>query len=280
MSACPLCAGEARAAQPGVLACRACGLVYKEEKYFGPPAYAEGLAEDIYGRAKTGLFAAGLDWLGRRLPGKGRLLDVGCATGELLKAAAARGWLAEGLEPDPALARKAEAGGFSVERGKLGGAGLVPGAYSAVTVFEAFCLMEDPAAAAAGLFGLLRPGGALYAREFNASFHLALAGPEAAGLFRPLGARPAVLHNFNFRARTLRVLLERAGFTEVTVRNSRPTSGDPYRTGGRLGGVLTAGLKVLYYWLAQALWLGTLGRVHAGSALIVTARKPGAAPTR
>ena len=42
---------------------------------------------------------------------------------------------------------------------------------------------------------------------------------------------------------------------------------------GRLGEFLTAGLKVLYYWLAQALWFLTFGRVFAGSTLIATARK-------
>ncbi len=72
---------------------------------------------------------------------------------------------------------------------------------------------------------------------------------------------------------SLRVMLEKAGFREIRLRNSPPTAGDPYRSGGRLGGVLTGGLKVLYYWLAQALRAVSFGRVLAGSALIVTARK-------
>lgn len=274
MNKCPLCgADNTSASLPGLLQCAACGLAFKTERYFGSPAYAPGLDDGIYGSAKRKLFSEALDFLGRTLPAKGRLQDIGCAGGELLKAAAARGWKAEGVELDAALAMKAANIGFQVYSRPVEEALLDSGAYQAVTVFETFSQMDKPAAASAEIFRLLATGGVIYIREFNAAFHLFLAGLERRGLFRPLGASPAVLHNFNFSARTLRVMLERAGFTDIRIRNSRPTSGDAYRTGGRLGGFLTGGLKVLYYWLAQALWFLTFGRVFAGSALIATARK-------
>lgn len=274
MRDCPVCGGTpAEGRLPGLPECPDCGLAFKADPFFGDPLYKEGLEDGIYGAAKTALFAAGLDLLERELPAKGRLLDVGCATGELLKAAAARGWRAEGVELNPALAMKAEAAGFTVWALPVEKAMLDKNAYAAVTVFEVFCLMADPAAAAAEAFRLLKPGGVLYAREFNAGFHLPVSGLEGMALFRALGLRPAVLHNFNFRARTLRALLERAGFSDIVIRNSPPTAGDPYRTGGRLGGLITRALKVLYYLLAQALWYASLGRVYAGSTLIVTARK-------
>ena len=273
MSACGVCGGAGREVLPGILECGSCGLAYREEKYFGAPQYSEGLAAGIYGSAKARLFVQALDLLDLEFPGRGRLLDIGCASGELLKAAADRGWQAEGVELDAELARQAQAAGFKVTPRPVEEAGLDGNSYDAVTVFEVFCLMAKPAAAAAELFRVLKKGGLFYARDFNAAFHLPLSRLEAAGLFRPFGMRPAVLHNFNFRARTLRALLERAGFTEIKIRNSRPTSGDPYRTGGALGGFLTRGLKFLYYTLAQALWYASFGRVYAGSSLIVTARK-------
>lgn len=229
--------------------------------------------EGIYSTAKKALFSESLDYLDLALPDRGRLLDIGCAGGELLKAAASRGWLAEGVELDPALALKALARGFEVCPRPVEAAGLEVGAYAAVTVFDVFTQMDKPAAAAAELFRLLKPGGIIYIRDFNAAFHIPLYRMEEAGLFNFLGASPSVVHNFNFRAGTLRVMLERAGFRDVRVRNSRPTAGDPYRTGGKLGGFLTGALKILYYSLAQALWLVTFGRVYAGSALIVTAKK-------
>jgi 2-polyprenyl-3-methyl-5-hydroxy-6-metoxy-1,4-benzoquinol methylase len=272
--ACPVC-GEASSAcaLAGLLECAACGLIFREDLFFGDPVYKEGLEEGIYGGAKESLFAGALDLLDREFPAKGRLLDVGCATGELLKAAAERGWRAEGVELNPALAMKAEAQGFTVWPLAVEKAMLDKGGYGVVTVFEVFCLMDDPAAAAAAIFRSLKPGGLLYVREFNADFHLAASGLENSAVFKLLGLRPAVLHNFNFRAQTLRVMLERSGFRNIEIRNSRPTAGDPYRTGGRLGGFITRSLKVLYYLLAQALWYASFRRVYAGSTLIVTAKK-------
>lgn len=275
MSDCPVCSEKALPGRlPGVEECPSCGLAFKADRYFGAAIYEEGLEDGIYGAAKAGLFKETLDRLELAVPGKGRLLDIGCATGEFLKAAAARGWHAEGVELNPALALKAEAAGFEVSPLSVEQAMLDKNAYDAVTVFEVFCLMDKPAAAAAELFKVMRPGGMLYVREFNAAFHLPLARLEAAGVFAPLGLKPAVIHNFNFRPRTLRAMLEGAGFTDIKIRNSRPTAGDPYRTGGLLGGLFTRLAKVLYYTLAQALWYASFKTVYAGSALTVTARKP------
>jgi len=274
MSACPVCGGKtAAAALPGLLTCADCGLTYSTEKHMPVPVYAPGLEQDIYVSAKTKLFKTALDWLDSALPGRGRLLDLGCAGGELLRAAAARGWRGEGVEIDARLADLAAGSGCAVHRRPVEECGLDGGACEAVTAFEVFSQMAAPAAAAAEIFRLLKPGGAVYMREFNAGFHLALLRLQRGGLFKFLGLRPAVLHDFNFTPRSLRALLEGAGFREVRISNSPPTSGDPYRTGGRLGGFSTGLLKFLYYNLAQALWFLSFGRVYAGSSLIVTARK-------
>jgi SAM-dependent methyltransferase len=274
MTPCPVCGGDAGLLRPGLIKCAGCGLFFKSERSFSAPVYAPGLKNGIYGTAKNKLFASALDYFARELPEKGRLLDVGCAGGEFMKAAAARGWMASGVELDPALAVKAAEAGFEVSSRPVEEAGLDGAAYEAVTALEVFSQMNKPVAAALEIFRLLAPGGAVYIREFNAAFHLPLYLLERKGFFRPLGISPAVLHDFNFTAGSLRMLLERAGFSDIRIRNSPPTSGDPYRTGGRLGGFLTGTLKVLYYWLAQALWCATFGCVHAGSSLIATAREP------
>lgn len=270
---CPVCGGPLAIKCAGLPECGCCGLVFRAGEYSGEPAYEPGLEDAIYCGAKTVLFREALDFLDAGVLRHGRLLDIGCAGGELLKAAAARGWLAEGIELDPALAAKAGARGFKVYPVPVEEAGLENGAYDAVTVFEVFCVMNKPAAAAAEICRLLKPGGIVYIRDFNAAFHLPLYCLELAGFFGFLGASPSVLHNFNFRAGTLRLMLKRAGLRDIVIRNSRPTAGDPYRTGGRLGAFLTGALKILYYTLAQALWFVTFRRVCAGSSLIVTARK-------
>lgn len=271
---CPACGCPASTAVPAFLVCEACGLVFAEKVSVSVEAvYAAGMEELIYDKAKEGLFASALDLLERTLPARGRLLDVGCAGGALMRAAAERGWMAEGVELSPRLAAQASAAGFIVHSGPIEEAGLEAGAYDAVTVLEVFSQMEKPAAAAAGLHRLLKPGGVLYVREFNAAFHLPLYALEKRGFFKFLGASPSIVHNFNFTARSLRIMLGRAGFRDIRITNSPPTAGDPYRTGGRLGGLLTRALKVLYYNLARAVSLATFGRVLVGSTLIVTARK-------
>lgn len=272
---CPACGAGLREASPGLLGCQACGLVSRAKPVFAAPAYAPGREELVYGRAKARLFEAALDWLGAAVR-PGRLLDIGCADGQFLKAAAARGWSAEGVEIEPGLAARARAAGFTIHSRPVETAGLPGGAYDAVAAFEVFSQMAEPAAAAAEAARLLKPGGALYMREFNAAFHLPLYRLERLGFFRALGLSPSIVHNFNFTQRSLRALLEAAGFSRVRVRNSPPTAGDPYGTGGRLGASVTGAAKRLVYLLAQALWLATLGRVCAGPSLLVTARRPGA----
>jgi SAM-dependent methyltransferase len=270
---CPVCSAGVAAAEAGLLKCTGCGLTFSPGAGFCAPEYAPGLADGIYGAAKDTLFSRALDLLDRELPLRGKLLDIGCAGGGLMKAAAARGWKVSGVELDASLAAAASGAGFEVHSRPVEEAGLPPGAYEAVTVFEVFCLMARPVAAAAEIGRLLKPGGMIYLREFNAGFHLPLRAMERRGFFGTSGLRPSVVHGFNFTAAALRLMLERAGFGNIRIRNSPPTSGDPYRTGGALGGFLTGAIKVLYYWLAQAVWLATFGRVLTGSSLIVTAVK-------
>ncbi len=270
---CPVCRGGVPP-NAKINSCAACGLAWTEGKSAGEPLYSPGAEEDIYYSSKRRLFSFCLEVLEKLSPGKGKLLDIGAAYGDFMSAAIDGGWQAEGVEISSIPAAAAIKRGLTVYFDPVEELSLSENSYAAVTAFEVFSQMDKPAAAAAEVFRLLKPGGVFYAREFNAGFHLPLHALEARGFFKPLGLSPSIIHNFNFRALTLRVMLERAGFTEIRVRNSPPTSGDPYRTGGRLGGFLTAGLKVLYYWLAQAVWLATFGKVLAGSTLIVTGRKP------
>lgn len=273
-SVCPVCAGRLSSLLPGISECAECGVAVCPVRVSTAPAYVPELVREIYVSAKTRLFAGALDLLERELRGPGLLLDIGCAGGEMLRTASARGWKAEGVELDPALAAQACAGGFRVIARPAEDAGLESGRYDAATVFEVFCLMTDPASAAAAVFSALKPGGTIYVREFNAAFHLAAEAPLPRRLFGVFGLRPSVLHNFNFRAASLRALLGRAGFRDIKIINSRPTDGDPYRTGGRLGGALTGWLKFLYYFLSEAVFYASFGGVFTGSSLIVTAKKP------
>jgi len=269
--ACPTCGGTAiPALEPDMARCRVCGLAWREDKHFGEPVYNRGHETVIYAGAKQGLFKRCLGILAARFPGRGRLLDVGAAYGFFMELAKAEGWSAEGVEIDPLMSAAAAAKGLKIYNRPLEELDLPAGNYEVVTVFEVFSQMADPLKVAEEIRRILKPGGLVYIREFNGSFHMALNGRR---IFNVLGLRPAVIHNFNFTAESMRRMLAAAGFGSVKIKNSPPTAGDPYGTGGRFGAGLTGLAKVLYYCWAQALYYASFGGLFAGSSFIIEARK-------
>ena len=268
---CPACGGEALSdGKANRNYCRVCGLAWLEDKFFGAPVYEPGRRKDIYADGKLALFGRCLALLAARFPARGRLLDIGAASGVFLGLAKADGWTAEGVEIDPGLAAEAAAKGFKVYTRPLEELELPAGSYDAVTVFEVLSLMADPFKALSEIGRTLKPGGSVYIREFNGAFHMALEGRR---IFNFLGIQPSVVHNFNFTAESLRRMLAAAGFKRVKIKNSPPTGGDPYGTGGRLGAALTGLLKILYYRAAQAVYYASFGIFFAGSSFIIEAEK-------
>lgn len=268
---CPACgAREASLFRRDLNRCPACGLVWARKQHFGAPVYEEGMEKDIYGGGKSALFERCLRALARRFPSRGKLLDVGSAYGGFMGMAKAGGWAVEGVEIDPKMVSAASAAGLKIHTRPLVELQLPAASYDAVTVFEVLSQMDDPAAALKEIYRALKPGGLVYIREFNGAFHMALEGRR---IFEVLGVRPAVTHNFNFTVESLRRTLALAGFKNVRIRNSRPTTGDPYCTGGRLGPAFTGFAKFMYHCLVQIVYYASFGRLLAGSSFIVEAEK-------
>jgi len=93
----------------------------------------------------------------------GRLLDVGCAAGELAAEAIARGWRVDGMEREPALAEAARALGVAVHVGDFDG-GRWPwpsAAFDAAVAGEVIEHLVDTDQFLAELARVVRPGGAL-----------------------------------------------------------------------------------------------------------------------
>lgn len=108
-------------------------------------------------------------WILRALPTRlDRVLDVGCGRGTLLARLAARAERAEGIDPDPGMARAAAAAvcaiaGAQVHRRTLADHAALPGvsgAYDAVTMVASLH-HQDVEQALGQARGLLRPGGRL-----------------------------------------------------------------------------------------------------------------------
>jgi len=213
----------------GIVSCRRCGLVYAEPRLGEEDLLKRYSAEYLYGeylpvfRADRsgfdlelvrGHYALYLALAGRVFaPGK-RLLDVGCGPGFFLKAAAGLGWEAEGVEISPSAAEYAAAVlGVPVRRTKLEEAGFPEAAFDVVTMLDAIEHLGDPSAALAVARRVLKPGGRLILNTPD------LGSASRRVLGTDWGVLTPAEHLTYFTGRTLRRMLERAGFDVFGIRN-------------------------------------------------------------
>ena len=161
-----------------------------------------------------------LAWIERQIP-RGRILEVGCAGGFFLKAAAERGWSPVGVEIAASAAQFArERMGLDVRTGTLDDVHLPAGGFDAVYLGDVLEHLPAPLAALREVNRLLRPGGVVM-----------IAGPvtlnsldRRLGLlaYRALG-RTKILHQppyhlTEFTPRTLAGAVTRAGSRAPRIR--------------------------------------------------------------
>ena len=89
------------------------------------------------------------------------LLDVGCAHGWFLQAATHRGYIASGMEPDPAMADQARRHGLSVIFGLFPQDLPDSAMFDVISFLDVFEHLPAPHEAAAACFRRLLPGGLL-----------------------------------------------------------------------------------------------------------------------
>ena len=159
-----------RSTAPGrILRCRVCGFGFRETRFA-----AQQLAE-LYRHMDAGMYQSEME--GRRRTGarhlqiverfarRGRLLDVGCASGVFLSLAAEAGWEATGVEPSETLSQQAAdalAGRGAIYGTILEEASLPPAHYDAVTLWDVLEHVPDPLAMLRQCSALLKPGGLLF----------------------------------------------------------------------------------------------------------------------
>lgn len=217
--------------------CRHCGLIYVGERerdftFVGVDAQKSGeLSERVHalGLVDDSVEAAEAPWRQKlseeRLHhlqhylAKGRLLEVGCASGEFLRLAARVGFDVQGVEPEPntsALARQTH--GLNVITGALADASYAASSFDGVTLFHVLEHLDSPRHTVMEIHRILKPGGIL-----------AIETPNIETIwFRLLGARWRQLipdHYYFFTPQTLRRLLHQTGFDVLEViRFGKPMS--------------------------------------------------------
>jgi SAM-dependent methyltransferase len=147
----------------------------------------------------------------QRFVGSGRLLEVGCATGEML-AAAAPAFEATGVEADEGTSRVARARGLDCRHGTLDAACFPSSHFDITALYHVIEHLPSPRRAVRELHRVLRPGGWLVLETPN----------EATLWFHLLGARWRQIipdHRYFFSPETVARLCGESGFE---IRELRP----------------------------------------------------------
>jgi 2-polyprenyl-3-methyl-5-hydroxy-6-metoxy-1,4-benzoquinol methylase len=157
-----------------------------------------------------------------KVSGKGKLVDVGCSTGQFLNLARIAGYDVSGIEfSDDSRMFAVDNFGLSVEPGSIHSAAQEPASLDFVTMFDVIEHVRDPLADMRAARDLLKPGG-----------WFVLSTPNIDGLFprlsRPLANRldywphpEPPYHLYQYSVRTLAASLEKAGFTIGPVAHRR-----------------------------------------------------------
>lgn len=164
--------------------------------------------------ARRRMFARHLNRIEREV-GVGRILDVGCATGDFLKLARSRGWSVFGA--DPSVARE-EAGvdGIQLVGTTVHDADIEEASLAAVTFWDVLEHVVDPVADLRRARKLLQPGGIVALTVPDSSNLVARASGS-----RWFGYKTAGEHLQFFTHGSLRTAFEKAG---LALRIQRPTT--------------------------------------------------------
>ncbi len=155
-----------------------------------------------------------LETIEQQLPGRGRILDLGCGPGVFLDAAKSRGWETAGVDPGDWRESAEKDRELSIVRTSLFDAPLEPASFDAVFMGSVLEHLHEPRRYLEALFDLLKPGGIIYVVGLPniKSWTIQL------GIDRWIGNHPP-LHLVYFSRRTVRQLFENAGFRQVRVRS-------------------------------------------------------------
>ena len=197
--------------------CRPCGLYYVNPRLRGDlilSSYTEGEDQTYLSQlaARERTFSGSLVKLERLIGAPGRLLDIGTAAGAFVAAAKARGWMAEGCEPNRWLADwGARHYGIPIRPGSVFDHDYQPASFDVVTLWDVIEHAPDPRALLDRCRAILKPNGVLIVNYPDIGSWVA----------RVLGRRWLFLttvHLYHFDRTTMTRMLETAGFEVEVVR--------------------------------------------------------------
>jgi 2-polyprenyl-3-methyl-5-hydroxy-6-metoxy-1,4-benzoquinol methylase len=217
--------------------CGACGFAQPEAlptlpNYFDR-MYDQRWSEDwvereFDARYKDFIFGAILRQLERRVPQRAgerrRLLDVGAHAGRFMHIAAGAGWDVEGIELNPrtaaCAARRTGRPVHQVNAHTLAGRS---DRYAAITLTDVLEHIPEPVTLLTTLARLLAPGGVIAVKVPNGPAQCVKERAlSAVNSGRPISLADNLVHVNHFSPGSLRIALQRAGFSGVTVKAGAP----------------------------------------------------------
>jgi len=170
----------------------------------------------------------------------GTLLDIGCGDGEFLVLCRDTGWSCSGIELSKQAAMRAAQKGVTVLSPNMLERGEWAQHFDIVTMINVLETVADPAIILRQATALLAPDGLVIVRATNSAFHLSMRAPA-----RWIGSQyDQAFHWYLYSAKALTVLMEGAGLTVISLRNSTPSRGP---------------LSPVHPWFSQLKW--TLSRL-------------------
>lgn len=259
--------------------CKNCGVIIRafkskvDEKRLIASHYDNVDPSGSVALSRTKLFQTIFYFLGKP-DSEAKLLDVGCGRGYFLDKARQNGWNSSGIDITSSACLYAKKHfNIDVFCGDLQSARLKDNSFDAVTIIDALYQFSDPKGTLREIARILKAGGVLYIRVKNVKFQLQLNRffLKTAWILKPIINRnPAVFHNINFTAKSLRLLLENNGFLNYRISNSIITKGDPYFTGKEIFVQL---MKYIYFSLTKFIEIISMNKIFIGASLDVVAKK-------
>lgn len=282
---CPLCGGGSlgeRFRTPNgytVVRCRGCTLVFVKEiptrqellAHYGEGSGGDVVYEDPANVSNLNYYFGKAKRLLEGYAAPGNVLDVGCSAGTFLDVM--EGWSRYGIEVPSAGAEAARRKyGERIHVGTLEDCPFPAGSFDAVTLQDVLDHLPDPVGGLRRCHELLRPGGLVLVKVHNIEcLYARLSGRGFYAIIPPS-------HLFYYGDATLRLLLEKTGFSHETstfIGHTLFLKTVPYRLSR---GDATSPFHRLYRWLDGTRLGNVRFRKNLHDIITVVGRKREAAP--
>ncbi len=201
--------------------CLNCGLVWSDPLPLNPREFYENeyrihykgtykpKLKHIVRAGKVALFRYGC--IRNRIPRESAILDVGSGGGEFAYLLRERGFRVKGIEPNLGYADYSrDEYGLDVQKSFIQDAALEEESFDVITMWHVLEHTENPDRALAVLYRALRPGGVVVVEV-----------PNVEAVCQSPSSTFHSAHIFNFNDRTLRLMVEKSGFSVLSMETSQ-----------------------------------------------------------